>query len=158
MMGTGKKGTLFGVLDKTRTAQGSRLLKRWIEQPLQSLSTIEQRQNGVACFYDNFALREQIRALLDKVYDLERLCSKISYQTLNARDAKAICQSLSVIPEMKKALAGANCPEINAIAERLDPMEALVLRIDSELVDDPPISVKEGGLIKPGYHEEVYKL
>ena len=145
-------------LDKTRTAQGSRLLKRWIEQPLQSLSAIEQRQNGVACFYDNFALREQIRALLDKVYDLERLCSKISYQTLNARDAKAICQSLSVIPEMKKALAGANCPEINAIAERLDPMEALVLRIDSELVDDPPISVKEGGLIKPGYHEEVDML
>ena len=158
MMGTGKKGTLFGVLDKTRTAQGSRLLKRWIEQPLQSLSAIEQRQNGVACFYDNFALREQIRTLLDKVYDLERLCSKISYQTLNARDAKAICQSLSVIPEMKKALAEADCPEINAIAERMDPMEALVLRIDSELVDDPPISVKEGGLIKSGYHEEVDTL
>ena len=83
MMGNGKKGTLFGVLDKTRTAQGSRLLKRWIEQPLQNAQAIEHRQNAVACFFEHFGLREQIRDCLDKVYDLERLCSKISYQTLN---------------------------------------------------------------------------
>ena len=112
MMGSGKKGTLFGVLDKTRTAQGSRLLKRWIEQPLQNAQAIEHRQNAVACFFEHFGLREQIRDCLDKVYDLERLCSKISYQTLNARDAKAICQSLSAVPEIKSILAKAGYPEI----------------------------------------------
>lgn len=158
MMGSGKKGTLFGVLDKTRTAQGSRLLKRWIEQPLQNAQAIEHRQNAVACFFEHFGLREQIRDCLDKVYDLERLCSKISYQTLNARDAKAICQSMSAVPEIKSILAKAGCPEIDAILNRLDPLEDLVSLIDNALIDDPPISVRDGGIIKPGYNQEVDTL
>lgn len=158
MMGTGKKGTLFGVLDKTRTAQGSRLLKRWIEQPLQSADAIAQRQAVVACFFDQYGLREQVRECLDKVYDLERLCSKISYQTLNARDAKAIAQSLSVVPEIQRLLSGSGCTEIDRIIATLDPMESLVSYIDSALIDDPPVSVKEGGLIKPGYSQEVDTL
>ncbi len=115
-------------------------------------------QNAVACFFEHFGLREQIRDCLDKVYDLERLCSKISYQTLNARDAKAICQSLSAVPEIKSILAKAGCPEIDAILNRLDPLEDLVSLIDNALIDDPPISVRDGGIIKPGYNQEVDTL
>ncbi len=125
---------------------------------MQNAQAIEHRQNAVACFFEHFGLREQIRDCLDKVYDLERLCSKISYQTLNARDAKAICQSLSAVPEIKSILAKAGYPEIDAILNRLDPLEDLVSLIDNALIDDPPISVRDGGIIKPGYNQEVDTL
>ena len=158
MMGTGKKGTLLWVLDRTRTAQGARLLRQWIEQPLLQKHAIEARLTAVETLHGGFALRETLRGCLEQVYDLERLCAKIAYSTLNARDAQAIARTLRQIPAIKEVLAPFTGTLLCELEQDLMPLQALCEKIEVALVDDPPISVKDGGLIRQGYHAELDTL
>ncbi|QGG46826.1 DNA mismatch repair protein MutS [Heliorestis convoluta] len=152
-----KKGSLLGVMDKTVTAMGGRLLKRWIEQPLLSLIEIEERQKNIAAFVDDGLLREEARAALKSVYDLERLCGKIAYGSVNGRDLLALATSLEALPPLLESLYGGS-QALEDLAGTIDPQEEVAVLIRKAIVDEPPFSVREGSLIRTGYHEEVDEL
>ena len=158
IMGGGKKNTLLGVLDRTKTPQGSRLLKQWIEHPLQQKDAIESRLSAVKEFFDQFAQRKALTELLSCVYDLERLCGKIAYGTLHARDALAIAKTLKQIPQIREEMASFTSPMLCDISKSLPHLEALAQEIDNAIIEDPPLSIKEGDIIKPGYNERVDEL
>ncbi len=158
IMGGSKKGTLLWVLDKTKTSQGARLLRRFLEQPLQDINIINQRLDSVSEVFENYQLRESLRETLSGIYDIERLCSKISYGTVNARDAISLKDSLKKLPELKKLLMGCSSVLLKQAGEKFDTLEELSELIDKAIVDDPPLSLKEGGIIKKGYNSEVDKL
>lgn len=158
IMGGGRRHTLLGVLDKTKTSQGSRLLKSYIERPLQSVDEITARLDAVETLMQHLSMRNALGAGLGAVSDLERLCAKISYGTLNARDALAIAKSIRQIPAIKAALESADSPLLCALRDALPDLGVLCQTIETAIVDDPPISVKDGGLIKPRYDQEVDAL
>ncbi len=158
IMGGGKKNTLLGVLDRTKTAQGSRLLKQWIEHPLQQKDAIEQRLSAVQELTDRFAQRNTLTELLNNVYDLERLCGKIAYGTLHARDALAIAKTLKQIPQVREALTSFSAQMLCGLSQSLPYLDELAQEIDSAIIEDPPLSIKEGGIIKPVYNERVDEL
>lgn len=155
IMKKGKHGSLLWVLDKTVTAMGARTLKKWIERPLLQKQLIEKRLNIVEGFYRGFMERDSVRETLKAVYDLERLAGRIAFGNVNARDLIQLKQSLIKIPELKSALKQFNDQEITALGENLIYPEELVTLLSSSLVDDPPISIKEGSIIKDGYHEKL---
>ena len=153
-----KKGTLLWVLDKTATAMGGRLLRRWLNNPLINVEKINKRLDAVAELKDNIILRGEISDNLKKVYDIERLAGKISYGSANGRDLISLKSSAKQLPEIKKILSQAKSSMLSELYSELDTLDDVYDIIDKTIVDEPPISVKEGGLIKLGYDEEIDKL
>ncbi len=153
-----KKGTLLWVLDKTATAMGGRLLRNWLNNPLINVEKINKRLDAVAELKDNIILRGEISDNLKKVYDIERLAGKISYGSANGRDLISLKSSAKQLPEIKKILSQAKSSLLTELYSELDTLDDVYDIIDKTIVDEPPISVKEGGLIKLGYDEEIDKL
>ena len=153
-----KRGSLLWVLDKTKTAMGARTLRKYIEQPLIRKKDIEERLDAVAELKDQAISREEIREYLSSVYDLERLMCKITYQSANPRDLIAFERSLSMLPHIRCILQDMSSTLLKELYQELDPLEDLCALIQKAIVDDPPIAMKEGGIIRDGYHEEVDRL
>ena len=153
-----KKGTLLWVLDKTSTSMGGRLLRRWLNDPLIDVNEIKNRLEAVRELKDNVILRGDICESLKKVYDIERLTGKISYGSANGRDMISLKNSLRQLPDLKKELANVESNMLKDLSSNLDELTDICELIDKSIVDEPPMSVKEGGLIKIGYDEEIDKL
>ena len=153
-----KRGSLLWVLDKTRTAMGARLLRTWIEQPLISKEEILKRQNAIEELNLNYISREELGEYLNPVYDLERLIGRISYKTANPRDLLAFRNSIAMVPHIKRLLGEFTSDALKELAGDLDPLEDLNDLITSAIVEEPPITVREGGMIKDGYNEEADRL
>ena len=153
-----RKGTLLWVLDKTSTSMGGRRLRRWINDPLLDIEKINKRLNSVKELKDNPILRGDIADLLKKVYDIERLVGKISYGNANARDLISLKNSVKQLPELKKIMSNTESTLLKELYNELDILEDIYNIIDVAIVEEPPISVKEGGIIKKGYNEEIDKL
>lgn len=150
-----KKGSLLWVLDKTKTAPGARLLRKWLERPLLNSSYIEKRLGAIEELYGDFLLREELSAHLSRVLDLERLITKVIYGTANGRDLRAVAATLAVLPGIRSLIEKCNSPELSSIYRGLDTLEDIHKLIDMAIVDDPPFSVREGGIIKAGYDKDV---
>ncbi|MBE6577887.1 MAG: DNA mismatch repair protein MutS [Ruminococcaceae bacterium] len=153
-----KKGSLLWVLDKTKSAAGARLLRQWVEHPLLSTGAIISRQNAIEELCSNYILREEIGALLDGVLDLERLVTKIVYGTANAKDLRAVSSTISVLPELKALLATCRSDELCRINSELETLEDIYSSIDTAICEEPPFSVREGGIIADGYNADVDSL
>lgn len=153
-----KRGTLLWVLDKTKTAMGARHLRSLIEQPLILKNEIQKRQDAVEELNSNFISREEIREYLNSIYDLERLMGRISYKTANPRDLLAFKNSLEMVPYIKRLLGEFHSTVLQEIYEDMDPLEDVCDLIDRAIVDDPPVSVRDGGMIRDGFHEETDRL
>ena len=153
-----KRGSLLWVLDKTKTAMGARTLRKYVEQPLIDKKSIVKRLDAVAELKDNAICREEIREYLNPVYDLERLVGKIPYQSANPRDLIAFQSSLSMLPSVKCILKDMESDLLKEIYEELDPLEELCDLVGRAIQEEPPLAMKEGGIIKDGYNEEVDRL
>ncbi len=153
-----KRGSLLWVLDKTRTAMGARLLRTWIEQPLISKEEILKRQNAIEELNLNYINREELGEYLNPVYDLERLIGRISYKTANPRDLLAFRNSIAMVPYIKQLLGEFTSDALRELADDLDPLEDLHDLITRAIVEEPPITVREGGMIRDGYNEEADRL
>ena len=153
-----KRGSLLWVLDKTKTAMGARTLRKYVEQPLIDKKSIVKRLDAVAELKDNAICREEIREYLNPVYDLERLVGKITYQSANPRDLIAFQSSLSILPSVKCILKDMESDLLKEIYEELDPLEELCDLVGRAIQEEPPLAMKEGGIIKDGYNEEVDRL
>ncbi len=153
-----KKGSLFGVLDRTKTAMGGRLLKNFIEQPLIKKNEINERLDAISELNDNAISREELAEYLDAVYDLERLMSKISYRSANPRDMIALCSSLKMLPYIRRITSEFKSAFWKKQTEETDELRDIAELIDSCIAEEPPIQIKEGGIIKQGYNEEVDRL
>ena len=150
-----KKGSLLWVLDKTKTAMGKRLLRSWVERPLCDVQKIINRQEGVEELVNNIALRDELGLLLSGVHDIERIMTKITYGSANARDLKSLSGTLSKLPEIKFNLYKAESRILKYMCENLDLAKDIFMLIENAIVEEPPFSVKEGGIIKKGYNAEV---
>lgn len=153
-----KRGSLLWVLDKTKTAMGARLLRKYVEQPLIEKEEILGRLDAVEELKNNAITREELREYLNPVYDLERLISRISYQTANPRDMIAFKTSLSMLPHIKYLMKSLESPLLKGLAEQMDELTDLCELIESSIIEDPPIGIRDGGIIREGYNEEVDKL
>lgn len=153
-----KRGSLLWVLDKTKTAMGARTLRSYIEQPLIEKEEIVTRQSAIRELLENAISREEIREYLNPVYDLERLIGRIVYKSANPRDLIAFKSSLSMLPYIKNLLGDFTSPYLTKLCEELDTLGDLYELIDASIVEEPPISVREGGMIKDGFREEVDKF
>ncbi|MCI8949458.1 MAG: DNA mismatch repair protein MutS [Lachnospiraceae bacterium] len=153
-----KRGSLLWVLDKTKTAMGARLLRSYMEQPLIRRDEILERQEAIQEFNLNYISREEISEYLNPVYDLERLIGRISYKTANPRDLLAFKNSLSMIPYIKSILEEFTSPLLKNLREELDPLSDLKDLIEQAILEEPPVSIRDGGIIKEGFHEEADKL
>jgi DNA mismatch repair protein MutS len=152
------KGSLFQILDRTKTPMGSRLLKRWIGYPLVALDPIQRRLAAVKNLREDQIFREETRDLLEGIYDLERLNGKISLGRANARDLVALKSSLDRLPDLKKRLSHATSELLADSSTRLDTLQDIAQLIDQAICEEPPVSTKEGGLIREGYSEELDEL
>ncbi len=153
-----KKGSLLWVLDKTKTAAGARLLRQWVEHPLIKTGDIVRRQNAVEELYEGYMLREEIGALLEPVLDLERLVTKIVYGTANGKDLRAVSSTIAVLPELKALLRDCHSDELRAICGEMETLDDIYDRIDRTICENPPFSVREGGIVREGFHEDVDTL
>ena len=153
-----KKGTLLWVLDKTSTSMGGRNLRRWLSDPLIDTKEINRRLNAVKELKENIMLRGDVIENLKKVYDIERLAGKMAYGNANARDMITLKNSLEKLPEVKQILAQCNSEMLKELYENLDELSDIQNLIDISIVEDPPMTVKDGGIIKLGYDEEIDKL
>ncbi len=153
-----KRGSLLWVLDKTRTAMGARLLRTWIEQPLIHKEEILERQKAIEELNMNYISREELREYLNPVYDLERLIGRISYKSANPRDLLAFRNSIAMVPYMKQLLQEFTCANLKALEEEMDPLEDLNDLISRAIAEEPPVTVREGGIIRDGFHEEADRL
>lgn len=153
-----KKGTLLWVLDKTSTAMGGRLIRRWISDPLIDVNDINLRLNAVKEFKENNILRDDVIECLKNVYDIERLAGKVSYGSANARDLISLKNSITQLPRLKYALSNVQSELLTELYEGIDTLDDIYKLIDEAIVDDPPVTVKEGGIIKRGYNDDVDRL
>lgn len=153
-----KKGTLLWVLDKTSTSMGGRLLRRWLNDPLIDVFEINKRLEAVKELKENIILRGDVITALKKVYDMERLAGRIAYGNATGRDMISLKNSVKQLPEVKKVLASTNANFLKELYEELDELNDIYELIEEAIVDEPPMSVKEGGLIKLGYNEEIDHL
>lgn len=151
----GKKDTLYDVLDFTKTAMGSRLLRKWLEYPLLSPKKINDRLDAVTNLVSDFSLRNNLREQLKEIYDFERLLTRMEVGTANARDMNALKSSLYVLPTIKKSLAKATAKLLVNIHQKISTYDDLVVLIDKAIVEDPSFSIREGGFIKDGYNQEL---
>lgn len=153
-----KRGSLLWVLDKTKTAMGARKLRSSLEQPLIDKETILQRYDAIDELNQDVITREELREYLNPVYDLERLLSKISYKTVNPRDMIALESSLSMLPHIRLLCSNFKSDLFQDFTQNLDPLEDVYQLIHSAIVEEPPISVREGGIFKNGFNEEIDHL
>ena len=153
-----KKGTLLWVLDKTYTSMGGRLLRKWINEPLLSVNEINKRLNAVEELKDNLIFRGDIVDILKRIYDIERLVGKIAYSNTNARDMISLKNSLKGLPELKKILASSKSEMLQNLYLNLDELQDIYNLIEEAIVEEPPITITEGGIIKLGYSEEIDEL
>ena len=153
-----KRGSLLWVLDKTKTAMGARQLKHFIEQPLISVDEIIKRQDAIEELNNSLIDREELREYLSSVYDMERLITKITYQSANPRDLIAFKQSIGMLSPIKTILATFKCHQMQDIDSNIDDMKDLYKLIDEAIDDEPPISSRDGDIIKTGFNEEVDRL
>ena len=153
-----KRGSLLWVLDKTKTAMGARMLRSFVEQPLIEKEEIEGRLDAIEELMQRAIDREELREYLNPVYDLERLLTRITYQSANPRDLTAFKSSIGMIPHIRGILLELQSKEIQGICEDMDSLEDLYTLIDAAIEEEPPITVREGGIIKDGYHEEIDRL
>ncbi len=153
-----KRGSLLGVLDKTRTAMGKRLIRNWIEQPLLHPAHITRRQNAVSELVHDAMLREDLQELLTHIHDVERIMTRVVYGSANAREVRALGQTLQNMAPLKERLCGISGALLNEICESIDPLTDLVDWIERAIDDEPPLTVREGGMIRSGYHAELDEL
>ncbi len=150
-----KKGSLLWVLDRTVTSMGARMLRSWLTRPLVSPAAISHRQAAVKSFYDDLPSRSEMREILSRVYDIERLTAKAVYGKANAKDLHALGVSLSALPELFSYLSRFTAPRLSEIYETVDRMTDLAGLLSAAIADDPPFSVREGGMIREGYNSDV---
>ncbi len=153
-----KKGTLLWVLDKTSTSMGGRMLRRWLNDPLIDTKEIQKRLDAVKELKDDMILRGEIIDTLKKVYDIERLAGKMTYGNSNARDMISLRNSLYKLPEVKKALSTCQAPYLKELYSELDELQDIHELIEKSIVDEPPMTIKDGGIIKLGYDPEIDRL
>ncbi len=151
-------GTLISVLDKTGTPMGARLLKRWITHPLKNIKEINKRLDSVEWLKSNVFVRSEVELFLKNITDIERLIGRITFERANARDLISLKQSLNTFPTIIKSLESTPCDYIKDICASLEGFEPIVLRIEETLLESPPLSIREGGLIKPGISEELDEI
>lgn len=152
------ENSLIDLLDQTVTPMGSRLLNTWIENPLVELDEILNRQSLVSEFYDNLDTINEIRFILEKVYDIERILGKLSYARANGRDLNSLKLSISVLPSLISLLEKSNSKTLNSLSIKMDSLEDIYKLIDDSIVEDAPITITEGSLIKFGYSEELDRI
>ncbi len=153
-----KRGSLLWVLDKTKTAMGARMLRSFIEQPLIKKQDIEERLDAIEELNRHVITREEMREYLDAIYDLERLMGRVSYKSANPRDLIALMNSLKMLPNIRILAEELNAPEWKQIYEDIDPLQDIACLIEAAIDPEPPLTIKEGGIIRPGYNEEVDRL
>ena len=153
-----KKGTLLWVLDKTSTSMGGRLLRRWLNDPLIDVKEINKRLSAVKELKDSIMLRGDVIENLKKVYDIERLAGKMAFGNANARDMITLKNSLYKLPDVKNVLKECKSAYLEELYEKLDELQDIYTLIENSIVDDPPMTIKDGGIIKLGYDEEIDKL
>lgn len=153
-----KRGSLLWVLDKTKTAMGARMLRSFVEQPLIDKEEMNSRLDAIEELNGRVIDREELREYLNPVYDLERLLTRITYQTANPRDLIAFKSSIGMIPHIKAILSDFHSKEMVQLCENMDALEDLYELIERSIEEEPPIVVREGGILKDGYHEEVDRL
>ncbi|PYI55938.1 DNA mismatch repair protein MutS [Paenibacillus flagellatus] len=153
-----KKGSLLWLLDRTVTSMGGRLLRRWIDKPLTNRADIEKRLEAVDCLYNGLIVREELRQQLKEVYDLQRLVGRISYGNANGRDLVALKLSLQQIPHVRRICETSGSATLRELGESMDECADIRQWIEDAVVDEPPVSVREGGLIKPGFHARLDQL
>lgn len=152
-----KKGSLLWLLDKTNTAMGGRVIRQWIQQPLIDSSLIIERLDGVEELYNSPVSMEELRLNLRKIYDLERLISRISYGNANARDLISLKQSLAMLPDIKQVLAQFKSNILSSFYKELDTLEDIYELIEVSIAENPPATLREGSIIKDGYNEQLDK-
>ncbi|QGQ96721.1 DNA mismatch repair protein MutS [Paenibacillus psychroresistens] len=153
-----KKGSLLWLLDESVTSMGGRMLRRWIEKPLMQVAQIDQRLEAVDCFYRQLIIRDDIRHHLQQIYDLERLTARISYGSANGRDLLALQLSLAAIPALRQICLDSDSNTLQQLAKRMDLCEDVLSWISAAIVDEPPVSIRDGGIIRDGYHEHLDQL
>ncbi len=153
-----KRGSLLWVLDKTKTAMGARLLRSYVEQPLIEKKEIEKRQKAIGNINKHMITREELREYLNPIYDLERLITRVTYMSANPRDLIAFKNSIKMLPPIKSLLEDFDAELLCEIKEEIDSLEEIYALIDASILEEPPITVREGGLIKDGYNEDVDKF
>src|SRR5699024_9784184 len=152
-----KFGSLLWVLDQTVTAMGTRTLKKWIERPLLKKRAINDRLDIVQSMYDHFMERSELKEALKTVYDLERLVGRISFGNANARDLIQLKQSLQAIPAIKQVLSLIQCKKTATLNKRMKYPEEIVDLLEQSIIDEPPIGIKDGNIIKDGFNEQLDK-
>lgn len=155
MRDKGKHGSLLWVLDRTKTAMGARFLRNLIEKPLLSLETIEERQDAVQAFLERYIDREELREYLAPIYDMERLMGRITLGSANARDMLAFCTSIAALPPIRELLKSFSAPLLQTFANELDDLSDLCALLRAAIAEDPPLTLREGHIIRDGYHEDV---
>ncbi len=150
-----KRGSLLWVLDKTKTAMGARMLRSFVEQPLIDAADINERLDAVEELNKKAMVRDEIREYLNPIYDMERLVSRISYQSANPRDLIAFKSSLSMLPHIRHLLKEFESPLLTKLYQQMDELEDLFTLLENSIQEEPPLALKEGGIIKDGFHEDV---
>jgi len=158
MIAKEKKHSLLWVLDKTRTAMGKRLMKFWVEHPLMNIAEILKRQNAVEELVNDTVGRLELSAELTGIFDIERLMTKIVYGSANARELRSLCQAVTNLPQLKLRLSTCSSKLLKKLYNDIDPLEDMRELIDSAIVEDPPFSVREGGLIREGYSQPLDEI
>ncbi len=153
-----KKGSLLGVLDRTRTAMGKRLIRSWIEQPLIQPAPIVRRQNAVAELVREHVMRQELQQILVDVYDIERIMTRVVYGSANAKELRTLAQTIGCIAPIREWLAPTKSQFLQSIFEHMDPLSDVKEWIDHAIVDDPPLQIRDGGMIREGYHAEADEL
>lgn len=153
-----KNASLLAVLDKTRTSMGKRLMRSFIEKPLVSIGRITKRQNAVAELYDNIRMRTELRDALSNMSDIQRIITRIVYGSANARELRSMCAALSKLPAIKKSIEGAQSGLLRETYEKIDLLTDIAELIDNSIEEEPPFSVREGGMIKEGCSQELDEL
>jgi DNA mismatch repair protein MutS len=151
----GKKGSLLWLLDETMTAMGGRMLKHWVDRPLIDLDLIKHRQTIVEVLMSHYFERQELREKLKEVYDLERLAGRVAFGNVNARDLVQLKRSLLQVPSLKQILHSMQDEHVNQLAELLDPCEEVADLLERAIVENPPLSLKEGNIIRDGYHDQL---
>ena len=153
-----RQGSLLWVIDYTKTAMGGRLLRKWIEQPLIDRAQIQRRLDAVECFVSDMILSEELKETLSRIYDIERLMGRISYGSAGARDLLALKQSIGALPDIRAILKVLHAPYFEEMARNFDDLSDLYQLLDQAVYEEPPVTLREGRLIKEGYSAEVDRL
>lgn len=153
-----KRGSLLWVLDQTKTGMGKRFLRKALEQPLMGVAAITRRQNAIGELLANQIALEELRGLLDRVYDLERLLTRVLYGTASPRELNSLAQTAALLPDIKEQTSSFSGEELSGIYRQIDPLQDVVKLVESAIVEDPPLTMKGGDYIRAGFHQELDEL